>query len=151
MTLQESAVQESLHEAVASPAASAAPIPGARTVGGLLAVAGAVTGLGAIAASSCCVVPLMLASLGAGAGIFGVLEFLAPWRTPLLIVSGLGIAAGWFTWWRNRRTACRGTACAAPSRSRAPLMLLLLASLVLATAAGWDYVEPSLLKLLRST
>ena len=34
-----------------------------------------------------------------------------------------------------------------PSSPRTSLALLLLASLVVATAIGWDYIEPALLKL----
>ncbi len=145
------ALQESLHESVATRRVSDVPNPNTGVAGGSLAAIGAITGLGAIAASSCCVVPLILASVGAGAGIFGILEFLAPWRIPLLIVSGAGVAAGWFAWWRNRRIACEVSACAPHSRSQAPLILLVLASLVIMAAVGWNYLEPSLLKLARST
>ena len=51
---------------------------------GLLGFVGAIAGLGAIGASSCCVLPLALASVGAGSGVFSFLEFLAPSRTPTI-------------------------------------------------------------------
>ena len=131
---------------VASPSAGI-PESVERAAGNVAAVAGLAAGMGAIAASSCCVVPLTLASLGAGAGIFSGLEALAPWQIPLLVASSAGMAAGWLAWWRSGRQACEaGSACAGYRRSSASLALLLLASLIVLTALGWDYLEPSLLK-----
>jgi hypothetical protein len=57
----------------------AAPKPG------YLAAIGLATGLGALAASSCCVLPLALAGLGAGASVFTVLE--GP-RAPAVAANG---------------------------------------------------------------
>lgn len=140
-----------LHEPIATQSIADTPSPIMRVGGGVLTILGAVSGLGAIAASSCCVIPLTLASLGAGAGVFGTLAVLAPWRVPLLAAGSVGIAAGWLSWWRKRRAACdRLSACAARSRSLASLALLLLASLIVLTAIGWNYLEPSLLKLVQS-
>lgn len=111
---------------------------------------GLVTGLGAVVASSCCVVPLGLAMLGAGAGILGGLETIAAWRVPLLSVSGLGIVAGWGAWSFKRPVACvAGSSCATPERSRATLALLLFASVIVLAAASWSYIDPLLLKFLR--
>ena len=138
-----------LHESIATtpPADSSAPAPGAIKAG--LALVGIASGIGAIAASSCCLVPLVLATFGAGAGVFGVLEALAPWRVPLLAVSGAGVMLGWFAWLRKRNVACEvGPACARPSSARISLALLFLASLVVAAALGWDHIEPALLKLM---
>jgi mercuric ion transport protein len=138
-----------LHESIATgrTADTSTQAPGAAK--NTLALVGIATGIGAIAASSCCVVPLALAAFGAGAGVFGMLEALTPWRVPLLVISGVGIAVGWFAWWRKRNASCEvGSACATPSSSRTSLALLLLASLIVATAIGWDYIEPALLKLM---
>lgn len=49
--------------------------------------AGLAAGLRAVVASSCCVLPLGLASLGSGASILGVLNEITTWRVPLLSVS----------------------------------------------------------------
>ena len=138
-----------LHESIATapPADASTPVPGAANYA--LALVGIATGIGAIAASSCCVVPLVLAAFGAGAGVFGMLEALASWRVPLLIVSAIGVAVGWFAWWRKRNASCEvGSACATPASSRTSLTLLVLASLIVATAIGWDHIEPALLKLM---
>jgi mercuric ion transport protein len=140
-----------LHKPIAAPSVADVPTPSAQASEHVFAVAGVVAGLGAIAASSCCIVPLTLASLGAGAGIFGSLEALTPWRIPLLGASVIAVAVGWFAWWRKRRVACDpGSMCAAQARSPASLLLLFLASLIVVTAIGWNHVEPYLLKLVQS-
>lgn len=112
---------------------------------------GLVAGVGAIIASSCCVIPLGLAAVGAGASIFGGLEMVAEWRVPLLSLSGLAIAGGWGAWWFKQPVACEPwTSCATPQRSRSTLALLLCASTIVLAAASWDYIDPVLLKLIRS-
>lgn len=117
---------------------------------GLLATLGIAAGLGAVAASSCCVIPLALGALGAGAGIFSGLEAIAAWRTPMLAVSALAVATAWWSWWRKREAVCMtGSACATPRRSRTTLALLSVASVIMAIAAGWNYLEPVLLRLMR--
>ena len=137
-----------LHKPIVASAVADVPTPIAQASGHVFAITGVVAGLGAITASSCCIVPLTLASLGAGAGIFGTLEALAPWRVPLLGASGVGVAVGWFTWWRQGRVACdAGSTCAARARSPASLALILLALLIVVTAVGWNHLEPYLLKL----
>jgi mercuric ion transport protein len=132
---------------------SAAPAEAApRTTVGAPAWFGAmglVAGLGAVVASSCCVIPLGLAALGAGAGVLGALAAMSALRLPFLAVSGAAVAGGWAAWWR-RPTACvPGSGCAPLERSRATLALLLCATAIVAAAAIWAYVDPVLLKLLR--
>ena len=58
-----------------------------RPLSGILAAVSIVTGAGAIFAASCCVSPLMLGGLGAGAGLFSILEVLADYRTVILTFS----------------------------------------------------------------
>ena len=142
MTIQESA----------TPPPAAAPRSTTHTAGGAYAIVGLLTGLGAVVASSCCAVPLALASLGAGAGIFGALEILAPWRIPLLVASGIGVGLAWRAWWHGRSPSCEpGTACAERPRSRIALPLLLLATAMVVAAADWNYIELPLLNLVRSS
>ena len=81
-----------------------------------LAALGLAAGLGAVIASSCCVIPLGLAAVGAGAGVFGGLELLAEWRVPFLSVSALAIVGGWGAWWWKRPDACVATGSVAPAK-----------------------------------
>ncbi|MEK4031743.1 mercury transporter MerT [Methylocystis sp. IM3] len=114
------------------------------------AALGLVAGFGAVVASSCCVIPLGLAALGAGAGVLGGLAMIAEWRTPFLLVSALAIVGGWGVWWLKRPIACvSGVGCASSQRSRATLALLLCASITVVAATSWGYIDPALLKLFR--
>ncbi len=114
------------------------------------AALGFATGLGAIVASSCCVIPLGLAALGAGAGVLTRLEAISEWRTPFLAASGVTVVTGWAAWWRRRRMACvPSSPCASHERSWGTLALLFCATAIIAAAAGWDQIDPLLLKLLR--
>lgn len=116
-----------------------------------VAAFGAITGLGALAASSCCVLPIILGGLGAGAGVFTFLGVLAPLRVPLMLASALAVVVGWFFHARRREAACRPDgSCTIPRRSPAALVLLSLATLLIAAAAAWGYFEPALIKMLRT-
>lgn len=130
--------------------AVAPPPPAAPATPKWFAALGLIAGLGALVASSCCVIPLGLAALGAGAGVLGGLEMVAEWRVPFLAVSALGIVGGWGAWWWKRPAPCvSGKACESPQRSRATLALLLCASFIVALAASWGYIDPMLLKILK--
>jgi mercuric ion transport protein len=113
-----------------------------------LAALGFAAGLGAVVASSCCVMPLGLAALGAGASVFSGLELIAEWRIPLLAVAALAIVGGWGVWWMKRPVACASdSGCARPERARSTLALLLCGSAIMLAAASWSHIEPILLKL----
>lgn len=119
-----------------------------RDVTGSLAALGAATGLGAVAASSCCVLPLVLASLGAGGAAFGGLELLAAYQTYIFGAAVLLLAGAWFEFWRRSRVvACAAKgACARPQASNRTMTILGVATLVVGLAAGWSFIEPVLLR-----
>lgn len=62
---------------------------------GILAVASIFTGAGAVFAASCCVLPLALSGLGASVEVFSVLEVLADYRTPIMVLSAALVAVAW--------------------------------------------------------
>ncbi len=95
-----------------------------------LPMVGAITA--ALAASACCLVPLVLAGLGlSGAGFA---TRLAPLRPYFLAATALGLAAGfWFTY-RPRRDAC---GCAAPRSRRAARIGLWGTTVVAVLLAGY--------------
>jgi len=117
---------------------------------GSVAALGALTGLGALAASSCCVLPIVLSGLGASAGVFTVLGVLAPLRVPLMAASVLAVVVGWFLYARRQAACGPDGSCAAPRRSPAALALLSLATILIAAAAAGSYFEPTLIKMVRS-
>lgn len=104
---------------------------------GPLAAASVFSGVGAVFAASCCVLPLVLGGLGAGAGLFSVLEVLANYRTPILVLSAGLLACAWFVYLRNRG------ALLAP-------VALIIATLFVGTAAAWGHLEGPLLGILRA-
>jgi mercuric ion transport protein len=104
---------------------------------GILAAASIFTGAGAVFAASCCVLPLMLGGLGAGAGLFSILEVLVAYRTAILVLSAALLALAWAVYLRRRGT--RRTALA-----------LSIATVFVGTATGWDRLEPPLLKMIRA-
>jgi mercuric ion transport protein len=117
---------------------TAAPIP-SRTedspikVSGWLAVVGAVAGFGALAASSCCELPLALAGLGAGGAVFGGLEVLASWRPLLLGAAVVVVPAAWTLLFRRRSVGCNvDGSCSAYSPSKSARVLVSLGTVFVA-------------------
>jgi mercuric ion transport protein len=119
---------------------------------GLFAGAGAVVGLTALISSSCCIVPLALAGLGATGAAFSGLLFLAGIRPYLLGAAAVALLAGWWLYFSRRRSvACNsdGT-CAAPGTSWRTMGFLALGSAFVGLAIIWEpYIEPVLLRLMR--
>lgn len=117
-----------------------------KVLGGLAAFAG----LGAILASSCCVLPLGLAAVGASAGVFGAFQTLAEWRIPLLSVAGVSVLGGWFTWWKKRNADCCSTSsCSTNVGTNTSVILLSLSTLIIVLGLSWENIEPLLLKIIK--
>lgn len=122
-------------------------ITGESTSGGLKAVLAASGGLlGAIAASSCCIVPLVLFMLGIGGAWVGNLTALAPFQ-PIFIVVTLGfLATGYYVTYRRPRAACaQGEACARPLQGRLVKLALWVATALIAAALAFPYASRVLL------
>lgn len=103
--------------------------------------------LGAFAASSCCIVPLILFSLGIGGAWIGHLMAFAPYK-PLFVVGTAGVLGYGFylVYWKTRRTCVDGTACARPISSRIVQIALWTATVLVIAAFAFDYVAPLLLR-----
>ena len=115
-----------------------------------VAALGALTSVGAVlAALACCVLPLGLAALGVGAGLSSALKPLVPLHWPLSIVAMLAVASGWILYLRRRRMACaEGASCGVSPPSRATLILLCAATLLVVLSSLWPFIEPALMRLL---
>jgi mercuric ion transport protein len=102
--------------------------------------------LGALAASSCCIVPLILFSLGIGGAWVGNLTALAPYK-PLFVTATAGLLGyGFYLVYRKPRQACaEDAACARPIPSRFVQLALWIATVLVAAAFAFDYVAPLLL------
>ena len=102
--------------------------------------------LGALAASSCCIVPLILFSLGIGGAWIGNLTALAPYK-PLFVAGTTGILGYGFylVYWKPRRACAGDAACTRPIPNRLVQMALWIATVLVAAAFAFDYVAPRLL------
>lgn len=109
-----------------------------------LAAAGGL--LGALAASSCCILPLALFSLGAGGAWIGKLTALAPYQ-PVFVAITLGLLGyGYWQVYRKPAVACAdGEACAQPLPSQLVKAGLWTATALVAAALAFPYVAPTLL------
>jgi mercuric ion transport protein len=99
--------------------------------------------LGAIAASSCCLVPLALFGLGISGAWIANLTRLAPYQPYFLGIAGACLVAGYWRVWRARRTACAdGAICARPLPVRAQITGLVVATVLVVAALAVDFILP---------
>jgi mercuric ion transport protein len=102
--------------------------------------------VGAFAASSCCILPLVLFSLGISGAWIGKFTQLAP-HQPYFIAATLGfLGTGYWLVYRASRRACaEGEACARPLPSRLVKAALIVATILVVAALGFDFLAPLLL------
>lgn len=123
--------------------AMAANAPAAGETGLKIAALGGV--FGALAASSCCILPLALFSLGVGGAWIGNLTALAPYQ-PIFIATTLAILG--FGFWQvyGARPACAtGAACARPLPRRLIKAGLWFAVALTGAALAFPFVADALL------
>ncbi|HWZ42652.1 MAG TPA: mercuric transporter MerT family protein [Candidatus Saccharimonadales bacterium] len=96
----------------------------------------------AIAASLCCILPIVFAL--AGAGIAGASAFFEAWRPELLAVTMALLGLGFYFAYRKPKQACApGSACERPTVNRAGrLWLWISAALIVLFAAFPHYSGP---------
>jgi mercuric ion transport protein len=104
------------------------------TVGGLL---------GALAASSCCALPLALFGLGVSGAWIGHLTRLAPYQ-PYFIAATVGcLGLGYWLRSRSKKMACADReVCARPLPNRLVTMGLVLATVLVVGALAFDFLAP---------
>ena len=109
-----------------------------------LAVVGGI--LGAIAASSCCILPLTLFSLGISGAWIGNLTALAPYQPYFIAATLACLGYGYWLVYRRKKIACaEGAACARPLPSHIVKAGLVLATILVAGAIAFDLFAPLLL------
>ena len=99
--------------------------------------------LGAIGASTCCVVPLVLFSLGISGAWIGNLTALTPYK-PFFIAITLGfLGYGYYLVYRKPKVACaEDAACARPLPNRLVKGTLWVATLLVLIAFAWPLIIP---------
>lgn len=110
---------------------------------GLLVVGGL---LGALAASSCCVLPLALTVFGISGAWMANLRALAPYQ-PYLVAASVGLLAyGFYRVYRKPRVACGdGSACARPLPNRIVKAGLWLGAVIVAVVLSFPIWFPAAL------
>jgi len=102
--------------------------------------------LGALAASSCCILPLVLFGLGVSGAWIGNFTRLAPYQPIFLGAAFVCLGAGgWLVRRTSTKVCAEGEACARPLSGRLIKASLVTAALLILAAIGFDVLGPLLL------
>jgi mercuric ion transport protein len=102
--------------------------------------------LGALAASSCCILPMALFGLGISGAWIGNFTQLAPYQPHFLAATLLFLGTGYWLVYRASKLACaEGEACARPLPNRLVKATLVVATILVVAALGFDLLGPLLL------
>jgi len=100
----------------------------------------------ALAASSCCILPVVLFSLGISGAWIGNLTQLAPTQPYFIAATLAFIGTGYWLVYRSSKIACAdGEACARPMPNRLLKITLLAATIIVIAAWSFDYIAPFVL------
>lgn len=99
--------------------------------------------LGALLASSCCVLPLAFLLLGISGAWIANVSALAPYQ-PIFLVLTLGFLGTGFYWvyFKSKTDCADGTFCATPASDRIVKTGLWLATFLVLLALAFPYVAP---------
>ena len=98
--------------------------------------------LGAIGASTCCIVPLILFILGVSGAWVGNLTALEPYK-PIFIVFTLGfLGYGYWMVYRKPKACVEGEACARPLPNRLVKSALWVSTFLILIALFWNWIAP---------
>lgn len=102
--------------------------------------------LGALAAASCCLMPLALFGVGATGAWIGALSSLAPYQ-PIFVVITVGflVAGFWLVYRKPKAEFSEGSYCARPVSPRIVKSALWSSAVLVVAAAAFPYVAPLLL------
>ena len=98
--------------------------------------------LGALAASSCCIIPLILFSLGISGAWVGNLTAMEPYK-PVFTVITLGfLGYGYWLVYRKPKACADGAACARPLPNRLVKSALWVSTILILIALFWNWIAP---------
>ena len=102
----------------------------------------------ALAASSCCVLPLILFSLGVSGAWIANLTELAPYQPWFVVATIAFLGTGyWLVHWTSKLACAEGGACARPLPNRTVKAGLIIATALVIAALGVDFLSPLLANL----
>lgn len=98
---------------------------------------------GAIFASSCCILPLVLVTLGISGAWIGNLTALEPYKPYTLGITALLLAGGfWHVYFRPKKACADGSYCARPGSGKITEIILWLATVIAVLAATINIWAP---------
>jgi mercuric ion transport protein len=101
--------------------------------------------LGALAASACCILPLVFVTVGISGAWIGNLTALAPYK-PYFAAGTLALVGyGYYLVYVRPKQACADGSCARPLPGRVVKLSLWIATVLVVVALTFDYVAPLLL------
>jgi mercuric ion transport protein len=101
---------------------------------------------GAVAATSCCILPLALFSVGLTGAWIGALTALSPYQPVFVIVAGMCLGGGFYLASRRRAAAaCSAEGCSTAVSRRLVRSALWIATVLVAASLAWPYLAPRLL------
>jgi mercuric ion transport protein len=110
---------------------------------GFLAAGGVI---GALAASSCCILPLVLFGLGVSGAWIANLTRLAPYQPYFIAAAVVCLAGGYGLLYRSRKMTCTdGQVCARPLSNRVVTSGLILATILVIVALAFDVLATVIL------
>jgi mercuric ion transport protein len=99
--------------------------------------------LGALAASSCCILPLALFGLGVSGAWIGNFTRLAPYQPCFIAATLAFLGYGYWLVYRSSRRGCAdGEDCARRLPNRIVKAGLVLATVLVIAALGFDFIAP---------
>jgi mercuric ion transport protein len=99
--------------------------------------------LGALAASSCCILPLLFFSLGVSGAWISNFTQLAPYQPYFVAVTLLCLGCGYWSVYRSGTRACaEGGVSTRPLPNRIVKASLILSTILVAAALGVDFIAP---------
>ena len=101
--------------------------------------------LGALAASACCILPLVFVTVGISGAWIGNLTALSPYK-PYFAAGTLALVGyGYYLVYVRPKQACADGSCSRPLPGRVVKLSLLIATVLVVVALAFDYVAPLLL------
>ncbi len=99
--------------------------------------------IGAILASSCCIAPLLLLTLGLGGAWMSNLTLLAPYQGYFIAATLAFLGTGyWYVYFKPKQACEDGSYCASPQSDRVTKLVLWAATALIALALGVNFIVP---------
>src|SRR5262245_23941754 len=102
--------------------------------------------LGALASASCCILPLVLFGVGVSGAWIGNFTQLAPYQPWFIVATLVCLGTGYWLVYRSSKMTCAaGSGCARPLPNRLALAGLIVATVLVVAALGFDFIAPMFL------